>query len=402
MKIDHVHFYVDDAIATRDWFVNTLGFEAVAGICDRLTQTELIKSGTIVFALSSPLSSASPIAAFLRQHPPGVADIAFQVSNLEALMAKAIAQGAKVLQPMQQQAQPQGQLKWAQIQAWGSLRHTLLERSGVTTLLPLNGESDAGQGRLPLVFEPAYRFADSQPNNQPNPQGDRTPEAEKPMPGLPFAAIDHAVLNVGVGELQRAVSWYQSIFGFRPQQAFNIQTDFSGLKSQVLVHPDAQVQLPINEPASKTSQIQEFLEINRGAGIQHIALRTSNIVAAIAELRPRGLSLLPVPETYYEQLCQRPGFQLSAPQWQAIAAQQVLVDWQNDRTPALLLQTFTQPIFSQPTFFFELIERQVYCSNGQRQQAQGFGEGNFQALFEAVEREQMKRSQLVNRKFHRT
>ena len=120
-------------------------------------------------------------------------------------------------------------------------------------------------------------------------------------------------------------------------------------------------------------------------------MQTDDIVAAIAQLRQRGLSLLSVPKTYYTQLQQRPGFDPSATDWQAVTKQQILVDWQPEVSPALLLQTFTQPIFKQPTFFFEVIERQVYRRNGQAQQAQGFGEGNFRALFEAVEREQLKR-----------
>jgi 4-hydroxyphenylpyruvate dioxygenase len=147
------------------------------------------------------------------------------------------------------------------------------------------------------------------------------------------------------------------------------------------------VQFPINEPTSANSQIQEFLDVNQGPGIQHIALQTPQIVKAIAQLRHRGLSFLPIPSTYYTQLrTQHQGLPLSTAELEEIAAQEILVDWHNEASQALLLQTFTQPIFEQPTFFFELIER--------RQEAQGFGEGNFRALFEAIEREQLKRGSL--------
>ncbi|MCV3216491.1 VOC family protein, partial [Plectonema radiosum NIES-515] len=196
----------------------------------------------------------------------------------------------------------------------------------------------------------------------------------------------HIVLNVAVGDLERAVTWYEEVLDFQPQQAFKIKTDRSALYSRVMLSRDGGVQLPINEPASVHSQIQEFLDVNRGAGIQHIALQTPNIVDAIALFRQNGLSLLPVPQSYYSQLKQRKKLPLSAFELEAFARQQILVDWKEDTQKAVLLQIFTQPIFTQPTFFFEFIER--------RFQAQGFGEGNFQALFEAIEKEQIKRGSL--------
>jgi 4-hydroxyphenylpyruvate dioxygenase len=369
MKIDHVHFYVEDARASRTWLEQTLGFQAVAVIAQSDTLTEVVQHGSISFVLSSPLSDTSPVAQFLQQHPPGVVDVAFLVQDLAEVMSRAIAQGAQVLEPIQQQQQRQGCLQWSQIAAWGSLRHTLVQRSGLTSLLPLGNESGGSESVPP-----------------------RTGELEEPsLESLTFTQIDHAVLNVGMGELEPAIAWYESVLGFQPQQQFAIQTEYSGLRSQVLVHPAGGAQLPINEPTSATSQIQEFLDLNRGSGIQHIALQTDDIVAAIAQLRQRGLSFLAVPKTYYTQLQQRPGFEQAATDWQAVTQQQILVDWQSEVSPALLLQTFTQPIFSQPTFFFELIERQVYHQDGQERQAQGFGEGNFRALFEAVEREQLRR-----------
>jgi 4-hydroxyphenylpyruvate dioxygenase len=207
-------------------------------------------------------------------------------------------------------------------------------------------------------------------------------------------AIDHLVLNVAKGELEEAIAYYETTFGFQRQQSFAIRTNRSALCSQVLTHPDSGIKLPINEPATPQSQVQEFLDWNRGAGVQHLALGTENIVAAIAQLRQQGLSFLPVPSTYYEELCQRQGFPLLEKELQAIARQEILVDWQADYTEALLLQAFTQPIFAQPTFFFELIERRTYWTGKKYETANGFGEANFQALFEAIEREQMKRGSL--------
>ncbi len=357
MKIDHVHFYVEDAKVWRDWFVHHLGFQAVADRSSSFhTCTEVVKSGAVCFFLSSPLLSTSPVAEFLRQYPPGVADVAFAVEDVEAAIALAQKHGATILKPIQERQIGTAFLKCGKIAAWGGLTHTLIERSLVSS-------------------HPSLVFDKGQMTN------DNT-----------FTAIDHVVLNVAVGELDRAVAWYENILDFQPQQAFKIKTNRSALHSQVMVSRNGSVQLPINEPASSNSQIQEFLDVNRGPGIQHIALRTTNLVSAIAQFRASGLSLLSVPQTYYSQLKQRPGLTLSPLELEAIAQQEILVDWQEytslegGNTAPLLLQIFTQPIFEQPTFFFEFIER--------RFQAQGFGEGNFRALFEAIESEQIKRGTL--------
>lgn len=373
MKLDHIHFYVEDATASRDWFVNYMGFQALASGASRDTLTTLVKSGAVYIVLSSPLTSASPVAQFLRVHPPGVADIAFVVSDLEGVIERAIANGAKVLQPVQQQQLAQGRWKWAKIAAWGSLTHTLIERLGNTPLLPVFADSE--------VMTEFFSFTQQQGATTRGLLLHRTSDS-----GL-FSGIDHVVLNVATGDLERALSWYEEVLGFQRQQRFMIETENSGLRSQVMVHPKSGVQFPINEPTSANSQIQEFLDVNQGPGIQHIALQTPQIVKAIAQLRHRGLSFLPIPSTYYTQLrIQHQGLPLSTAELEEIAAQQILVDWQKEASQSLLLQTFTQPIFEQPTFFFELIER--------RQEAQGFGEGNFRALFEAIEREQLKRGSL--------
>lgn len=386
MKIAHIHFYVEDANASRNWFVNRMGFQALASSTSRHTHTSVVKSGTLYIVLSSPLTSASPVAQFLRLHPPGVADIAFVVSDLEGLMERAVAKGVKVLQPLEQQPLAQGGWKWAKIAAWGSLSHTLIE-GRFADALRLVSVGDR-INNIPLLPE----FSDS----------DVTTEFFSPTQSCElsdqdlrlalanvgfFSGIDHVVLNVGTGELERALSWYEDVLGFRRKQAFTIQTDRSGLHSQVMIHPDTGVQFPINEPASANSQIQEFLDVNQGAGVQHIALHTPRIVQAIAQLRHLGLSFLPIPQSYYTQLqLNHPNLPLLVAELEEIATQEILVDWHDDSPEALLLQTFTQPIFQEPTFFFELIER--------RQEAQGFGEGNFRALFEAIEREQMKRGSL--------
>ncbi|WP_392534092.1 4-hydroxyphenylpyruvate dioxygenase [Nostoc sp. C117] len=382
MKIDHVHFYVEDAKVWRDWFVYHLGFEPVA---DRLssfhTCTEVVKSGDVCFFLSSPLLPTSPVAEFLRQYPPGVADVAFAVEDVEAAIALAQKHGATVLQPIQEKNLGTASLKWSKIAAWGGLTHTLIERE-------VGGDGEARRGDA--LKEEAKRQTVGCTGDEFSTCSLLT--ASCVTTSSLITAIDHIVLNVAIGELESAVTWYEKILNFQPQQVFKIKTDRSALHSQVMVSRNGKVQLPINEPASSNSQIQEFLDVNRGPGIQHIALRTPNLVSAIAKFRANGLSLLSVPQSYYTQLQQRPGLPLSVLELEAIAQQEILVDWK-EYTPVegghpapLLLQIFTQPIFEQPTFFFEFIER--------RFQAQGFGEGNFRALFEAIESEQIKRGTL--------
>lgn len=348
MKIEHVHFYVEDAKAWRDWFVSTLGFEAVDDYMlppysldydnDNHTCTQVVKSGSICFVLSSPLLLNSPVAEFLRHHPPGVADVAFTVENIQDIMARAYSYGAKILQPISKYSWNGIYTQFSKIKAWGSLSHTLIETHS---------------------FNPTAK-----PRNLVN--------------------IDHIVLNVPTGELENAVAWYEKILDFQPQQSFNIQTKNSGLHSRVMISRCGGVQLPINQPATGNSQIQEFLDFNRGAGIQHIALSSSNLLETISLFRSRNLPFLVVPPTYYSKLVTRPGFPLSPSEIDKLTQQEILVDFREDNPGALLLQIFTQPIFGQPTFFFEFIER--------RNLAKGFGEGNFRALFEAIEREQLKRS----------
>lgn len=393
MKIDYIHFYVKDARASRDWFANHMGFQPLASVTNRHTHTIAVKNGSVYLVLSSPLTWESPVAQFLRLHPPGVADIAFQVSNLESVMERAIAKGAKVLQPVRQQQLPGGGWKSGKIAAWGSVSHTLSEYAGAASFLSVL--TDSG---IPLDWVSPSEFSAQTLSLKYSPsdfQIELTPQSAYPDESSLhstsnselFTGIDHVVLNVAVGDLERALRWYEEVLGFQRQQTYTIQTDYSGLRSQVMVHPDSGVQFPINEPTSANSQIQEFLDINQGPGIQHIALQTPQIVRAIAQLRALGLSFLPIPATYYTQLQMNyPELPVSPAQLEEIAAREILVDWQDETSKALLLQTFTQPIFDRPTFFFELIERRL--------QARGFGEGNFRALFEAIEREQMKRGSL--------
>ena len=405
MKIDCVHFYTRNAARTRDWFIHNIGFRAMGNCINRHTHTELIALNSVSFAISSPLNSASPVAKYLASHPSGVADVAFRVKDLAAIADRSRDLGIELIQNIQhnQRRSPRSSVKSAIIAGWGSLQHTLIE------------ESEADSDRLPSTEQDGA--------------------AEHSDSGI--SDIDHVVLNVAQGELDSAVKLYQSLFEFKIQQSFDIQTSKSGLASQALIDRQGEVQFNINEPTSSDSQIQEFIDLNQGGGIQHLALRSHNLIADVAWMQQRELKFLSVPQSYYRKLHSLP---LSVEEKQAIASQHILVDCDasitdtathigspsykvslclrypfgttrrssrtsretpKDATPrtratelyasahrhspqSLLMQIFTSPIFEQPTFFLEFIER--------RQNARGFGRGNFKALFEAVEREQDNRT----------
>ena len=345
MKIDHIHFFVEDAARQRDWFMQYMGWTWVkqAILPDRTM--EILRYRDTLFVLSSPRTSSSVVADYLHNHPAGVADVAISVDTLAATLdhletpAQAQTTSSPVLSQLAGLRPSLGPSlsAWATIDGWGSLRHTLIERQRDKRSL------QKSENKL--------------------------------------TSIDHIVLNVPTGELQAAVKFYQHLFKLEKQQSFNIQTQQSGLRSQVLFSPSGQLYFNINEPTSANSQIQTFLDANRGAGIQHIALHSDPIVPTVRALRQQGLSLLSVPLTYYEQLQQRlqlqPAASIEYQEWQQIIEQQILLDWQPKQPKSLLLQIFSQPIFKENHFFFEFIER--------RQSVQGFGEGNFLALYKAIE-----------------
>jgi 4-hydroxyphenylpyruvate dioxygenase len=352
MDIGFLHLFVEDAHLWQAWFVEKLDFwplcpPGLEGFGECAVQRD-----DILILLSSPRANTPTIREFLQRYGAGIADVALRVPDVEAIAHHLQCLGETLLEPIQTLSTMAGQVRWCRVPGWGSLQHTLIE-------MPVIGVSPS-----------------------------------QSMSGLPWRGVDHAVLNVAAGDLEVAVRWYESRLGFVRQQRFLIETDYSGLRSVVMKHPAGSATLPINEPTSPTSQIQEFLDYHGGAGIQHVALRTQNLVETIATLRDRGIKFLAVPNSYYQQLPHRPGFWQAAGDWSAIAQQEILVDWYPSSPHTRLLQTFTQPLFGQPTFFLEFIERQTCETPQGRRQAEGFGEGNFQALFEAIEREQRQRSGL--------
>jgi 4-hydroxyphenylpyruvate dioxygenase len=326
MEIDHIHFYVRSADALADWLIDKMGLQILDDRSDPHTTTYLVGNAFLCFWISAPRTADSPVAAHLCHHPAGVKDIAFRVPQLDLLQERIDRCNGKILA----NADPADVEQWLRLQGWGAIEHTIL-------------------------------------------QGDSTTPPSSPQL---LMGIDHVVLNVDTNDLEAAVKWYHSLFDFQVQQNFQIQTAKSGLRSKALT--SGPIRFNINEPISANSQIQEFLDANGGPGIQHIALYSNDILQTVDFMQQQGLAFLPVVSSYYEQLRRRSNGNLTVAEWEAIERLQILVDWSPESPKSLLMQTFTKPIFGEPTFFFEIIER--------RNQAEGFGAGNFQALFEAVER----------------
>jgi 4-hydroxyphenylpyruvate dioxygenase len=344
MIIDHVHFHVHDARALRQRLVASMGWIHLGSETLEDRQLEILRYRTTPFLLSSPRGSDGSVAEFLERYAPGVADVAFRIEDLGPLLAKQdrwrrSSGPGRLLEPGEDSlaclrrlaggAAHGGPGRRLCVQGWGSVRHTLLE---------------ARQG----------------PHR---------------------SAIDHVVLNVPRGELHKAADFYRSLLDLRSSQSFRISTDHSGLHSQVLRDSDQAFYLNINEPASCESQIQAFLQEHHAAGVQHIALHADPLLPTVAGLRDRGASLLPISAAYYESLRCRldasAGLVLAEAEWQEVVRQRILIDWQSGRTDSLLLQIFSMPLFAGASFFFEFIER--------RGAVEGFGEGNFLALYEAME-----------------
>ena len=315
----------------------------------------VLEQGDVRFVISGALDAESPIAQHVRTHGDGVHDLAWLVDDVHAAFGAAVERGARVVrEPWEESDTAHGTLRLAQIGTYGETVHTFVDRTRYAA------------GHL----EPGY--ADD--NLPPAPVG----------PPVGIVAIDHIVGNVEKGRLDEWVFFYADVMGFSPLVHFSddqISTEYSALMSTV-VWDGTKIVMPLNEPADgkKKSQIQEYLETYDGPGVQHIALRTNDIVATVAALRERGVRFMTVPDTYYDEAKQRlEGVELP---WDALHKLNILADRDQD---GYLLQIFTETVTDRPTVFFEIIERRG---------ARGFGEGNFKALFEAIERDQARRGHL--------
>lgn len=347
--IDHLEFFVDDVEKWAKFHEEALGMcrrsrgDVSTGVKGR--KAIVVGQGRINFLFAEPQGSgpeADAIRAHLEKHGNGVKDIAFRVRDAAKALAHATATGAKVVRPLDKHDIFVG----ATIAAYGDTTHTFIERHNSSAFAPgyINVASGIEDSEIQLMM------------------------------------VDHIVANVE--NMNEWCEFYARVFGFQLTAHFDINTGKSALMSKVMGSEEGYIRLPINEPSSANSQIQEFLNEYRGAGVQHIALLTSDIVATVREMRQRGMKFLEVPGTYFDELPARVG-EIKERNGD-LRALGVLVD--RDRPDGYLLQLFSKPIFDRPTLFYEIIQR--------RGNSTGFGEGNFKALFEAIEREQEKRGSL--------
>jgi 4-hydroxyphenylpyruvate dioxygenase len=355
--IDHLEWWVGNARAFAGFLAGAFGFSFVAyagpetGRRDRASH--LLQQGDVRFMVTGAMHPDSPVADHVRRHGDGIRDIAFLVDDVDVAYDAALRRGAEGFRPPADDTDRNGVIRHAAIATYGETVHTFLDRSRYSGPF-------APQFESPTLHDPAG-------------------------PGVGISRVDHVVGNVELGTLDQWVHYYERVLGFNQLVHFSddaISTEYSALMSTVVWNGD-KVVLPINEPAEgrRKSQIEEYLDYYGSPGVQHIALRTDDIIAAVRALRDRGVRFLDVPDTYYDDARERMRGIDGLP-WAALADLGILVDRDQD---GYLLQIFTETVTDRPTVFFEVI---------QREGARGFGEGNFKALFEAIEREQGKRGNL--------
>ena len=357
--IDHIELWVGNAAQAAYYFTHAFGFTEVAyagletGLRDRVSH--VLQQGRIRLVLTGTLGVGGEIAAHQHAHGDGVKIVAMSVPDVDAAYREAVARGASGLAAPFELRDADGVVRIADIAAYGDTVHRFV------------GRADYAGTFLPGFADVAHDGDASQ------------------VGGGFLAGIDHVVANVELGEMDRWVKYYEDVFGMVELIHFSdeaISTEYSALMSKVVTSGDGRVKLPINEPAegARKSQIDEYLEFYGGPGVQHIAVSTTDIVACVGALAARGVTFLRTPESYYEGVPARVGeIDQSLDDLRRLG---ILVDRDDE---GYLLQIFTKPLGDRPTIFLEIIERHG---------ARGFGEGNFKALFEAIEREQALRGNL--------
>ena len=378
---DHIEFYVSNAMQSAYFYSQAFGMEIVAyagletGVADRTSY--LLQSGNIRFVLTSALQSSSPIAQWVCKHGDGVRDIALTVPDATSSYRETTKRGAVgVLEPTAISDQRgHGSVRRSTIKTYGDVVHSFIERR----------DYDGS-------FLPGFVAWQYQGGPRPSHAG--------------LASIDHAVGNVELGQMNYWVQFYEEVMGFRLSDHFDdehIKTEYAALMSKVMQSGNGYVKFPINEPAigKKKSQIDEYLYYNEGPGVQHVAMRTDDVVATVSQLMAQGVSFLPPRLHYYTDLEEQlrelmakgygtlgpsghpikgEAYLDSIPNLGKLAQLGILVDGDDE---GYLLQIFTRIAQDRPTLFFEVI---------QRKGARGFGTGTFKALFEALEREKDARA----------
>lgn len=358
---DYVEFYVGNAKQSAHFYKTAFGFQSFAykgletGSTDSVSY--VLKQDKIRLVLTTPLNSKSPINDHIVKHGDGVKVVALWVDDAKKSYEETIKRGAKSYMEPVVEKDEHGEVVRAGIYTYGETVHMFVERKNYTG-----------------AFLPGFTKWES----------DYNPSSV----GLKY--IDHMVGNVGWGQMNKWVKWYEDVMGFVNFLSFDdkqIHTEYSALMSKVMSNGNGRIKFPINEPAkaAKKSQIEEYLDFYEGEGVQHIAVATDDIIETVSQLRARGVEFLPPPpQTYYDMIPTRLGEHMEIMNEDISKLQElsILVDADEE---GYLLQIFTKPVEDRPTLFFEII---------QRMGARGFGAGNFKALFESIEREQAKRGTL--------
>ncbi|MFT3823750.1 MAG: 4-hydroxyphenylpyruvate dioxygenase [Chitinophagaceae bacterium] len=353
---DYVEFYVGNAKQAAHFYKTAFGFQSLAyagpetGIKDRASY--VVRQNKLTFVFTTPLRAGNAIADHIYKHGDGVKMLALRVGDATSAWEETTKRGAKSYMEPAHMKDELGEVVMSGIYTYGETVHLFIERKNYSG-----------------AFMPGYR--EWKTNYNPT------------STGLQY--VDHCVGNVGWNQMNKWVSFYEEVMGFRNILSFDdkdISTEYSALMSKVMSNGNGFVKFPINEPAEgkKKSQVEEYLEYYDGEGCQHVALATNNIVETVTALRDRGVEFLQVPTTYYDDLQDRVG--KIDEDVTPLKELGILVDRDNE---GYLLQIFTKPVEDRPTLFFEII---------QRKGAKSFGKGNFKALFEAIEREQELRGNL--------
>lgn len=358
---DYVEFYVGNAKQSAHFYKTAFGFQSYAyagletGLKDRTSY--VLKQDKIRIVLTTALTSDSAIGEHVKKHGDGVKVIALWVEDARSAYEETIKRGAKSFMEPVVEKDEHGEVVRSAIYTYGETVHMFVERKNYKG-----------------AFLPG--FVEWKSDYNPAPVG--------------LKYIDHMVGNVGWNQMNATVKWYEDVMGFVNFLSFDdkqITTEYSALMSKVMSNGNGRIKFPINEPAEgkKKSQIEEYIEFYEGAGVQHLALATDDIIKTVADLKARGVEFLPPPpQAYYDDIPRRLGVHMSMMKEDIKKLQElsILVDADEE---GYLLQIFTKPVEDRPTLFYEII---------QRMGAKGFGAGNFKALFESIEREQALRGTL--------
>ncbi len=353
---DYIELYVGNAKQAAHYYMAAWGFQPLAyagletGLKDKVSY--VLQQDKIRIVLTSPLKSGGDINRHIDQHGDGVKAIALWVDDATKSYQETTQRGAESYFEPKTVSDSDGEMVLSGIHTYGETVHIFVERSNY-------------QG----IFMPGYQKWD--------------PFYKPEDVGLKY--VDHMVGNVGWNEMNKWCEFYAKVMGFAQLVSFDdkdISTEYTALMSKVMSNGNGRIKFPINEPADgrKKSQIEEYIDFYNGAGVQHMALATDNIIETVSALKNRGIEFLTVPATYYEEVLDRVG-EIDE-DLQPLSELGILIDRDDE---GYLLQIFTKPILDRPTMFIEII---------QRKGAKSFGKGNFKALFESIEREQESRGTL--------